>query len=175
MARHQGGYRDGWFIYTAKLLEEKGSGKEIHPNVFKTATGQHLPTSKNAASPSKRRPNSEIIPVRLALVPKRRVTNENIEHDTPLTAVRRNYDLNRVAQRHQRNQDPMGGSIVSDAEHEVAGSLVHRSLSTSSHRPPYFRQSGVSLMEPHGSQRGGRVPDLAASVRFGGSPSRWFI
>jgi hypothetical protein len=50
----KGQYRDGWFIYTAKVLEE------LEPNVFKTATG-NIYRIEQWAAPSK--PSSEYDPI----------------------------------------------------------------------------------------------------------------
>jgi hypothetical protein len=59
----KGRYRDGWFIYTAKVLEE------VQPNVFRTATG-NIYRIDEWASPSKPTSEYETIPNDWPFFPK---------------------------------------------------------------------------------------------------------
>jgi hypothetical protein len=59
----KGQYRDGWFIYTAKVLEE------VQPNVFKTATG-NIYRIDEWAPPSKATSEYNPIPAGWPFFPK---------------------------------------------------------------------------------------------------------
>ena len=59
----KGRYRDGWFIYTAKVLEE------VQPNVFRTATG-NIYRIEAWAPPSKATSEYETIPADWPFFPK---------------------------------------------------------------------------------------------------------
>jgi hypothetical protein len=59
----KGQYRDGWYVYTAKVLEE------IEPNVFKTATG-NIYRIESWKPPSKPTSEYEILPADWPFFPK---------------------------------------------------------------------------------------------------------
>ncbi|MCA1379514.1 hypothetical protein I6F34_01595 [Bradyrhizobium sp. BRP05] len=58
-----GRYRDGWFIYTSKVMEE------VEPNVFKTATG-NIYRIDSWSAPSKATSEYETIPGDWPFFPK---------------------------------------------------------------------------------------------------------